>query len=210
LPTLLDIDVVTGRVPAADAVWIGLFQGETPPRRLGAPLQRAVARITSRPGWRGEEGQSGETELASRRTLTLTGLGAEATFDASKLRQRIEGAVAGALSAGARRLALLLPAHPSAQGADAAARIARAAALATYRFDRFRSERKRTPRLRSILLVPPAGEGARFREGVATGVAVAAGAALARDLANTPPNEATPAWIASRSRELAARHGAPR
>jgi leucyl aminopeptidase len=36
---------------------------------------------------------------------------------------------------------------------------------------------------------------------------LAAATGLARDLANTPPNEANPAWIERRARELARRHG---
>ena len=57
-------------------------------------------------------------------------------------------------------------------------------------------------------MVPPAGEEAAFREALPGVEAVAGAIAFARDLANSPANEATPAWMEERARELAARAAA--
>ncbi|MCL4837506.1 MAG: leucyl aminopeptidase family protein, partial [Thermoanaerobaculia bacterium] len=59
-----------------------------------------------------------------------------------------------------------------------------------------------------VLLAAAGSLATAWRAGVRTGTAVAAAVAWTRDLANSPPNEATPAWIAARARELARRTGA--
>ncbi len=53
-------------------------------------------------------------------------------------------------------------------------------------------------------MVPPAGEEAAYREALPGVEAVASAIVFARDLANSPANEATPAWMEERARELAA------
>ncbi|MFY9823314.1 MAG: leucyl aminopeptidase, partial [Thermoanaerobaculia bacterium] len=52
-----------------------------------------------------------------------------------------------------------------------------------------------------------AGEEAAFRDALAVAGPVAAAVAFARDLANSPANEATPTWMEERCRELAADRG---
>jgi leucyl aminopeptidase len=84
-------------------------------------------------------------------------------------------------------------------------RSVRDAALGGYRFDRFREgDGPGTPL--EVSLVPVSGEERLWRAALPVGAAVAAGVELARDLANTPPNVATPAWIAAQATALARRH----
>ncbi len=52
-------------------------------------------------------------------------------------------------------------------------------------------------------LLPPRDAAAVYREQRAAAAAAAEGAALARDLGNTPPNVATPDWLATRARSIA-------
>jgi leucyl aminopeptidase len=201
----IEVSVAGRRMPAADRIVVGVLAREkSPPAALDREARAAFRRLAARPGFAAEAGQSAEGEAGPRRTLQLAGLGPGDKLDVRKLRSFVEKAVESARTARERRLAIVLPEHALTEGTAAAARIAREALLAGYRFDRFRSEAK-PARLRSVALVPPAGEGAAYREGVEVGRAIAGGIVVARDLANTPPNEATPAWIAARARALARR-----
>jgi leucyl aminopeptidase len=78
-------------------------------------------------------------------------------------------------------------------------------ALGGYRFDRFRSAPKAGSR--RVRVLPPEGAEGDYRAARSVGLAIAEGVQLARDLGNTPPNEATPEWMAARARELARAHG---
>ena len=73
-------------------------------------------------------------------------------------------------------------------------------------FDSFRSD-PRPATLERVHLLPPAGELAGYRAAAGAGRAIAEGVATARDFANTPPNRATPAWIADSARKMAREHG---
>jgi leucyl aminopeptidase len=204
---LLDVVVAGRRLPAADPLFVGVFVGADAPESLGRREREAVGRLLGRRGWKAEEGRAVRAELAGGRPLTVYGLGKSAEFEPRKLRKLIETAIGEAVAEGARGAVIALPEHECARGEAGGAAAARFSALGSYRFERFLSEPKRRA-LRTVALLPPAGEGVPFRHGVEVGLAVAAGAAWARELGNTPPNEATPAWMASRARELVRRHGA--
>ena len=204
MATLLDVTVSGRRLGPIDHLHLGVFRGEGAPESLGRREREAVERLLARPGWRAEEGRVRRGELGPKSSLAVVGLGARGGFTAIKLCKLVEAAAVEAQAAGVRRLAIALPEHEVSRGEAAGVRTARDAALAAYQFDSYRSERKKSS-LRAIVLLPPAGEGAAFRRGVEVGTAVAAGIARTRDLGNTPPNDATPAWMASRARELARR-----
>jgi len=206
VPAISDLTVSARRLVGVDHLVVGLFAGESEPAAaLDTRARAAVARLLARGRFSGEESAQRDGELAGRAGLTLLGLGRRADFDPRRLRRWIERAVGVARATGAKRLAVALPDHAVAGGEAGGLRSARDAVLATYRFDAYRSEAKRPP-LRGLVLVPPPGAAAAaFRRGADVGVAIAAGAAWARDLANTPPNVATPAWMAARARDGARR-----
>lgn len=206
MPALLDVTVSGRRLAAIDHLVVGAFAGQ---RQVSAALDartRAAAdRLLASGKFGGDEAEARGGERPGGGSLTVVGLGKAGVFDARRLRKLIERAVALARASGARRLALALPEHATCEGESGGGRAARDAALATYRFDSYRSEAK-PGRLRQIVLVPPSGSSAdAFRRGVTVGLAVAAGSSWARDLANTPPNDATPVWMAARAREGARR-----
>jgi len=206
--TRLEVDVAGRGAPAADRLVVAVFGGEkTPPAALSAAAKRALSQVLRRRGWKGEGGQSAEIEVAPGRVIAIYGLGRREDLTGRGLAGYIEKALSASLVAGDRHCVLVAPDHPLARGEAAAARWSRVAALATYRFDTFLSEAKRQ-RLSRVTFVPPSGDRPAWKKGVETGTAVAAGVELARNLANTPPNQATPAWMAARARELARRHGA--
>jgi len=199
---------VGGRgVPAADRIFVGLFAGEPVTEHLPAVLRRALAPVVRRRDWRGTAGEVRRLQLAAGRGLTLSGLGAREGFDARALSRHLDSAASEAIASGCRSLAVVLPEHDLSRGESGGSLAARALALAGYRFDRYRSKAKPTS-LAAVTIVPPSGAGPRFRRGVETGAVVARATRTARDLGNTPPNEATPQWMASRARELARRAGA--
>ena len=201
---VLGVTVVAGKLPAGRTV-IGVFAGARAPWR-DAPeaIAAAVRSAVGRSGWSGRDGQSVELAGAGGRWVDVRGLGEPGAFDARKARALVERGVESARAAGEKRVTIVLPDHEVNRGAEAAARTARDAALAAYRFDRYLSEPGPSS-LATVALVPPGGDVRGWRAGARVGAALAAGTALARNLANTPPNEATPDWMAQRARELAAR-----
>ena len=79
---------------------------------------------------------------------------------------------------------------------------------AAYRFDAMRSDtgKDRTPPPQRTSIATSRSHRAAAAAGVATGQAIAAGVALARDLGNLPGNVCTPSHLADRAKALAARH----
>jgi leucyl aminopeptidase len=200
------LSIVSARGLSADRLAAFAFAGEEPQLpRAPAALAAAAARL--RRGFSGKTGRVAETALHGRtaRVLELRGLGDRAGLEARDLEQALRGAVESARVAGARKLAIVLPAHDLLAGEAAAERALRWLLLADYRFDRFRSERQRG--LDEIQVLPPGGEERPYRSAAGAAAAVSAACALARDLANTPPNEAHPAWMERQARALAERFG---
>jgi len=205
---LLEISVAGRRPTGVDHLVLGLFEGEKEPAQaLDGPTARVVAKLLKRRGWAGREGDSRTSAELATVTVTIVGLGSRDGFSRRRLRGYLEGAIGSAKASGAGRLAVALPSHPLAGGDEGGALLSGAGALALYRFDRFLS-RTSSQRLRGVVLWPAPGERRDFARGVQRGSAIAAGVALARDLANTPPNEATPAWMAAQARRAARRWGA--
>jgi leucyl aminopeptidase len=186
----------------------GLFPGDAVPvDRMSSAAARALATAVGRAGWTAAAGQTVEAPLPAGGVVEAVGLGDRAAFDGRQLRAFVERALESARTAGQRSVLVVLPDHDAARSVADAERISRQAALATYRFERFLSAAKPSGPT-DCRLLPPAGAERGWESGVARGVAVAHGVALARDLANTPPNEATPAWMARAATALAKRHGA--
>ncbi len=131
--------------------------------------------------------------------VLVVGLGSRDDLDAERLR------VAAALAAReAKRLdaAVLAWALPESGGdTAAAAALVTGTILASYRFDRFRSETdEEASRLESLTLLGPA----ELADAAETARVVAAAQNRARDLQNTPANIATPSFLAARAEEIAA------
>jgi leucyl aminopeptidase len=196
----------------AELLIVGCFEGDPAPGAEGTEglagmdevVQRAALRLAGRPGWKGREEQSAETDSElDGRVISLYGLGPRRDFTFARLTRLVARIVEEMRANGVRRLALLLPSHEQTRGA-AATRVLRCLALAGYRFGRYRSDLDVVP-LERIDVVPPAGEEESYRAALAPALTAARAVAYARDLANTPANEASPAWMEERARELAAK-----
>jgi leucyl aminopeptidase len=191
-----------------DLLAVACFAGESPEvEGLGEAWRAAAARVAARTGWEGRPEQRGETAV-EQGALSLCGLGRREDLTWRKLSAWLVRVADAAQVNGAARLTFLLPRHRETMGEAAAERIARVLALSDYRFDRFLSAATaRRPRLSRVTILPPAGEEATYAAAVARTASLAAAIALARDLGNTPANEATPLWLEERAAELARERG---
>jgi leucyl aminopeptidase len=206
---IVDVSLALPDAVEADLLLVGCLEGEVPDAAcLPTAAAAAAARLAARPGWSGRDGQLAETELAGGPVsrLVLRGMGKREQLHVRRLERWLRAAAEHASLQGVRRLAVALPSHPLTLGPAATGRLARQLATARYRFDRFREKPKEGESLVAVTLLVPAVDEAQARE-VAVAVEVARGMELTRDLGNTPPNVASPEWIAERAEAMAAELG---
>lgn len=188
---------------------VACFEDDAPDSdNLTRPMADAVARAASRSAWSGRAGQRSEAEISGRPpgTVVLHGLGKSDGFDGDRMRRWIRRIAIEIRTHGATTAQVVLPAHSAVSGFDHAESTLRELLQSDYRFEEFKRPRDQ-PRIRSLSVVPPSGELRTYRAAAKVAEAASAGVSLARDLANTPPNVATPAWMASQARKLASSHG---
>src|SRR6202035_1966426 len=221
---------VSAREPlGSDLLVVGCFEGESPDLAgLAGAVKEAAERVATRPGFQGKEEQTAETAVpgaadsdraadstgaadsdrAGVAVVAVHGLGKRAELTWRKLATWLQKAADSARLNGVTRLAFLLPRHPQTDGRAAAERIVRSLALAGYCYDRLLSDAAAKPgKIERVTLLPPPGGEADFQAALAVTAPLAGAVALARDLANTPANEATPEWLEAQARELAAAKG---
>ncbi len=195
-------------VPPIDWLVAGTFEGETLTHpELPSALREAFDRLGRRPGFRGADEQRAEADVTiedRRLVLSLDGLGPRADLSDRSFSCWLVRVVEAARLAGARSLGVLIPDHASIQGPAAAERSLVALILAGYRYERYLARDSRKPPLETIVVFPAAAQEEAFRAALPVAVAVASANAYVRDLANSPPNEAGPAWFEERAHALAA------
>ena len=198
-----------GSAVARAALWratrscIAIFSDAEPEfARLGGEAARAAKGLAQTLRFTGEAERSAEIPLGRKgRTLTLVGLGKRAELTEESARAFVDQAIEAARSSGATSLGLVLPEHAAFFGEAAAERIARRLALADYRFDPY-LPRPTGTRLKAATVAVPSAWRRAYDSGMALGTAIAEGVRLARDLGNTPPNQASPDWMARQARGL--------
>jgi leucyl aminopeptidase len=136
--------------------------------------------------------------------ILLVAAGPSFAGPAESLRVFAARAVQAATDAQLSRLSLLLPESP-VEAELRAQSLVEGLLLGAYRFDRYRVKEGRAAIEQVTLLLPEAAFLSAAQRGVQSGQVVAHAAVFARDLANTPPNECTPATLAQTARELAQR-----
>jgi leucyl aminopeptidase len=173
----------------AELAVVGLFEGGGLPSEIASAPGAGAAR-------------SGFKKLSVLRPegfplVLVVGLGEREEFDVEKLRVAAAGAAkeAGRLEAGS--LAWALP--ETDDDAGAAEALVTGTILASYRFDRFKSDHD-SPRLESLILLGPEV----LRTAARTAQIAAKAQNRARDLQNIPANVATPSFLAARAEEIAA------
>ena len=129
--------------------------------------------------------------------LVVAGMGKKQLLGADSLRDAAGNAARRAHSLAAGRIAFAVPAGVAASEADAAGQIAEGARLSLYTF-----ERRRSPRKDRVTSVAVLGRTPAVSAAVRRAAAIAEAVVLARDAANMPPNECTPAALARMARAL--------
>ena len=192
----VDVEATTAgpRDTGADTVAVGVFEGEdvahdVPGGALGALLQSGEARRAFK--------RLAVTHAEGRR-FVLVGLGPRVQFDGERARAVAAIAHGRARELGATTLCWEVPHHV---GDAVVAGLVEGTLLHDYSFDRY----KRPADTRSISkLVISAHHD--VSGAVAAARVVAAAQNRARDLANTPANDLTPALLASYALESCSRH----
>ncbi|MEP7012157.1 MAG: leucyl aminopeptidase family protein [Acidobacteriota bacterium] len=211
LPRLDVSDALDARSPRLDLLAAATFEGETFAHPgLPPEIHAAFARLGARPGFDGEEEQRAEGDSGASEPgviLSLDGLGPRGEFSDRTLSAWLVRVIEAARLCGAPSLGVILPDHPTTAGTAAAERALTALALAGYRYERYLGSEARKPPLTRIAVVPPAGQEAAYRAALAVATAIAEANAYVRDLANSPPNEAGPAWFEAQAMALASAHG---
>ncbi|CAI9830980.1 putative cytosol aminopeptidase [Nitrosopumilaceae archaeon] len=174
---------IVQRPPAGTPLLCVFAEEGRPPRgRGGAALERAFGDTGGRLGETGIVYNPG----GSPTRMMVAGLGDGGPGAA---RHAAGAAARRAAEIGVQEIAIVPPPGAAAEAVEGAM-------LALYRFDRFRAEKKKVPRRITVVARDSEAAGAR-------GAALAAGGVrLARDIANTPPNECAPADLASAAKKL--------
>jgi leucyl aminopeptidase len=150
-----------------------------------------------------------QSKIPARRVL-IVGLGKQEDFDLEAARQAAGTAAHTLQGLGVKQASSIL--HGSGAGnlpVEAVAQaMAEASLLACYRFDHYRSGKKKSKELKKLtLLESDKSKIAAARRGARVGQTIAEATCLARDLANHPGNIATPSYLASSARQIARDHG---
>jgi leucyl aminopeptidase len=208
-----------GKTAGVPAIVVGVFKDkkldtgtEALDRRLGGAISAALAR----PECTGDAGRLAEAFAptakgaggAAGARVIVAGLGKREGFKAASLRT-VAGAVGRRLahvqeSAASVELAGALE-QARADVAFAGRAFGEGLGIVGWNYDRFKGtgsgETPKRPRLRV------ASSDAAFAKGMDLGLRLAASTNFARDLSQTPPNVATPAYMARQAREMARRSG---
>lgn len=198
--TAMPIQVTTARAlprSSRDELAVGYPVGTSGPVPKALGLSRAAL---AESGFEGKIGQSLVIPAASGLAIAV-GIGDPAKVDVDALR-----AAAGCLVRVGVKRAALATTLADVAGVDpalAGQAVTEAVLLASYRFERFRSEPKPSS-LESVTLVVSAARESAVKRGIARGETLAAATTMARDLANTPPGHLTARMLADIAVSVAA------
>ena len=183
-----------------------------PAAQLDARLNGRLARLAKRGDLRGKAGETTllDVDGGPCERVLVVGLGRRGTLERKQYKKALVAAAAALVRSGARDAVSYLSLE-SIDATDVYYRgrlAAEAIGHALYRVPAIRSSRApKAPALaRFAIAVHQAAQIAEASRGLAHGAAIAAGAALTRDLANLPANVCTPSYLASRARQLAREH----
>lgn len=213
-----EVRVIEGLIDTfeADAIIVNLFEGVAGPGGATGAVDRALGGAISQIIAEGEiTGKAGETALlhtfgkipAGR--VVVAGLGKKEKFDYEEVRRASAAAVKRARESGASRVATVV--HGAGIGglepAMAAEAVVEGTLLALYSFNEFKSKTEDKRIVKEFILVEAEGQKIKPTvEGARRGRILAEAVNLARDLANRPGNEKTPAFLADRAEEIARAH----
>jgi leucyl aminopeptidase len=175
---------------------------------LDAALKGRLTRLLKRGDLRGKSGELRLLDIdgAPCERVLVVGLGKQGSFGRKQYRKALVVAAAAVARTGARDAVSYLAEALTTPDAYYDARLAaEAVGAALYRVPAIRSTRKPPQAALQAfgVTVASGGQKAAAQRGLEQGLAIAAGAALTRDLANLPANVCTPGYLAQQARELA-------
>jgi leucyl aminopeptidase len=206
---------------SVDCIVVGVFEdaGEMPEE--ASAIDSASGGLLKKLLLRGDfSGRSGETLLltevpgitASR--ALLTGLGARKSFSRKGWRRALSVALTAVLRTRITSIAVAIERPPVKELDDYyfGRAIAESVGAALYRVNDLKTGKKpKTPALQKVIAGPVRKGGKEDAEsGLMHGEAVAAAAAVQRDLANLPANVCTPMYLAEQARALGKQHSSLR
>jgi leucyl aminopeptidase len=194
-----------------DCAIVGLYEGSAlagAAAALDDALGGQLTRVIKRGDVRGKPGELRLVDVdgAACQRVLIVGLGKKSAFGRKQYRKAVLAALSAVSKTGARDAVSYLAECVVSPDAYYDARLAaEAVGAALYRVPVIRSSRKpREPALRSFgIAVTESSQKPAMQRGLEHGQAIAAGAALTRDLANLPANVCTPSYLAQQARELA-------
>ena len=216
----MDVAVTIGNIleVEADAIVLNLFEGtDRPGGATGAAdgaLDGAISDLIGSGDFTGKRNQVAvlypRAGISAKR-LVLVGLGKQEEFDLERVRQASASAARKASELKAEHLATII--HGGGAGGlditDAAQAVAEGASLGTYRYTAYKTDDDEGPSGPSRLTIVEL-DGTRqtdVERGALAGQILAEATSCARDLATAPGNDLTPAGLADRAQQMAARVG---
>lgn len=197
-------------------VIVGVFEGRrlsAAAKELDAASKGAIAAHLRRGDISGRPGSSlvlhnVSGTLADR--ILLIGCGRERALDEPRFIRIAEHGIRALQATGAAEAVSYLT-DLNIKGRDVYWKVrqtVQVSAIATYRFDEFKSKKAPAPRAirRLTLGVPTRRELAEGERAAREGEAIAAGMAVARDLGNRPANHCTPTYLAEQAIEFGKQH----
>ncbi len=206
--------VVVSSRGKADAVVVGVFKGDSGPSPLDAQTKAhanadAIERARKLSECTGAVGSIAEAHTDGRSSVrvVLVGLGEKKELTLESFRSAMTAACKrlATVKAESAELAFTGTLDAAKLDAEEAGRAAgEIAALMAYDADRFKgAAAKKTIDKPKLAL---RADDKAFERGLKRGVAIGAGVNVGRECADTPPNIATPKWMAAQARALARKH----
>ena len=201
----------------ADTLIVNLFAGVTQPGgatgAVDAALNGAISDLIAGGDFRGKACEVAVLYPAGvipARRVIVVGLGEREGFDLEGVRRAAAAAMKKARDLKSNTVATIvhgagvagLPVAPAAQAT------VEGSLLALYRYNATKQQAEPPHEVQRLVVMEYAADKLdAIRAGARAAQAIAAGAALARDLVNMPPNVATPTRLAEVAREVAATYG---
>jgi leucyl aminopeptidase len=188
---------------AAPLAVVGSWEGEP----LAPPLADLIEASDWSGGFKKAQLIYPRGAVPARRVLLL-GLGKRAQFSAERLTEAAAVAAQRARELKVDQYTIALPQSGQVAPAAAAQAVAEGSLLGLYRFLHFRTDLGEQDRHTIAALTIAAGEpDPAIEQGAAVGAAIARGVLLARDLANGPSNDITPAKLGQEAQAIGERTG---
>lgn len=145
--------------------------------------------------------------IAAQRVM-LVGLGKAAEFSEKQYRQAVRAAVK-AMPKGVTNASFLLT-ELAIKKMDVASKVAHLVEVvmdASYQVNAIKEKKPQALPLEKVTIVVAKSENAQAEPAVKTGLAIAHGVTLAKDLGNLPPNVCTPTYLGEQAKKLAKEYG---